>query len=96
MPEKYTKIVLFIIYYIIQLQKLRIGHDGSSPGAGWFLDLVKVDIPSKGECYTFACHRWLDRNEDDGQIEIEMEPTSVDKGPIRTSAYSVVVASSLV
>jgi len=42
-----------------------------------------VDIPSKGECYTFACHRWLDKNEDDGQIEIEIEPTSVEKGTVR-------------
>ena len=66
-----------------QLQKIRIGHDGSSPGAGWFLDEVKVDIPSKGECYTFACHRWLDKNEDDGQIEIEIEPSSVEKGAVR-------------
>lgn len=42
-----------------------------------------MDIPSKGEKYTFACHRWLDKDEADGQIEIEMEPTSVDKGAIR-------------
>jgi len=58
-------------------------------GSGWFLDEVKVDIPSKGECYTFACHRWLDKDEDDGQIEIEIEPTSVEKGAIRKSEMSL-------
>jgi len=68
---------------IIQLAKIRIGHDGSGVGSGWFLDEVKVDIPSKGECYTFACHRWLDKDEDDGLTEIEIEPTSVEKGAIR-------------
>lgn len=67
----------------MQLTKLRIGHDGSNPGAGWFLDEVVIDVPSKGEKYTFACHRWLDKKEDDGQIEIEMEPTSVEKGAVR-------------
>ena len=71
------------LFFILQLKKLRIGHDGTGAGAGWFLDEVVVDIPSKGEKYTFACHRWLDKNENDGQIEIEMEPTSVEKGAMR-------------
>ena len=72
------------VLLVFKLQKLRIGHDDSKPGSGWFLDDVVVDIPSKGEKYTFSCHRWLDKNEDDGQIEIELEPTSVEKGAIRT------------
>jgi len=74
---------IVVCFWYVQLQKIRIGHDGSSAGAGWFLDEIKVDIPSKGECYTFACHRWLDKNEDDGQIEIEIEPTSVERGAVR-------------
>lgn len=65
---------------IFQIKRIRIGHDGSKPGAGWFLDEVVIDIPSRGECYTFAFHRWLDKSEDDGQLEVEMEPTTVDRG----------------
>ena len=81
-------LLMMMMMRLAQLEKIRIGHDGSAPGAGWLLDEVKVDIPSKGECYTFACHRWLDKNEDDGQIEIEIEPTSVDKGAIRKLSNS--------
>jgi hypothetical protein len=72
------------------LQKIRIGHDGSAPGAGWFLDSVTVDIPSKGEKYTFACHRWLDAKESDGLTEIEIEPSHVDKGSARKCFPSLI------
>ena len=68
---------------LTQLEKIRIGHDGSAAGSGWFLDEVAIDIPSKGERYTFACHRWLDLKEEDGRTEIEIEPSHVDKGSAR-------------
>ena len=72
---------------------MRIGHDGASPGSGWFLDEVRVDVPSKGEGYTFACHRWLDTSEEDGLLEVELEPTQIDKGDaskyISNNYYSV-------
>jgi len=82
-------VVISVWFIVIQLKKLRIGHDGTGPGAGWFLDEIVVDIPSKGEKYTFACHRWLDKKENDGQIEIEMEPTSVEKGAMRNYLFTV-------
>ncbi len=41
---------------------------------------MRIDVPSKGENYVFACHRWLDKKEEDGQLEIEMEPTHFQKG----------------
>ena len=66
--------------FISKIEKIRIGHDGANPGSGWFLDEVRIDVPSKGENYVFACHRWLDTKEEDGQIEIEMEPTHFQKG----------------
>ena len=60
-----------------------MGHDGSKAGSGWFVDEVRIDIPSRGEHFLFACHRWLDTNEADGQIEIEMEPTDFREGSVR-------------
>lgn len=65
-----------------QVERIRIGHDGTSAGSGWFLDEVRLDVPSKGQHYLFACHRWLDTREDDGKIEIEMEPTHTEQGSI--------------
>ncbi|CAE1278375.1 unnamed protein product [Acanthosepion pharaonis] len=62
-----------------EIKKIKIGHDNSFPGAGWFLDKVKIDIPSKGEYYIFACHRWLDTDEDDGQTELFLKPSKMEK-----------------
>ncbi|XP_033751254.1 lipoxygenase homology domain-containing protein 1-like isoform X2 [Pecten maximus] len=57
------------------LKKIRIGHDNSKPGAGWYLDEVRIDIPSRGEHYLFACHRWLAKDEKDGLTMVELEPS---------------------
>ena len=63
----------------LQIEKIRIGHDGKGAGSGWFLDEVRIDVPSLGDSYVFACHRWLDEKEGDGLIEIELEPTEHQK-----------------
>ncbi|PIK54821.1 putative lipoxygenase-likey domain-containing protein 1-like [Apostichopus japonicus] len=62
-----------------QIEYLRIGHDGAGIGAGWFLDGIDVNIPSRGEDYKFACHRWLAEDEDDGETEVELYPTETKK-----------------
>ena len=56
------------------LRKIRIGHDGSSLGDGWHLKEVVIDAPKLGKKWKFPCNRWLDRSEDDGRIERELEP----------------------
>ncbi|XP_037833937.1 lipoxygenase homology domain-containing protein 1-like [Kryptolebias marmoratus] len=61
-----------------QIRRLRIGHDGKGGGCGWFLDKVVVREEGKAEAHAveFPCNRWLDRNEDDGQIVRELVPFS--------------------
>ncbi|XP_071500737.1 lipoxygenase homology domain-containing protein 1-like [Diadema antillarum] len=66
-----------------KIEYMRIGHDGSGPGAGWFLDQVEIDVPSRGENYMFAAHRWLAEDEDDGEIEIELHPSNFKKSKPR-------------
>ncbi|XP_012940880.1 lipoxygenase homology domain-containing protein 1 [Aplysia californica] len=58
-----------------KIKKIKIGHDRSKIGSAWFLDEVRIDVPSKGEHYTFACHRWLSDKEGDKQTEVEIEPS---------------------
>lgn len=31
------------------------------------------------DIFRFACHRWLDKNEDDGQIELNLTPSDVTR-----------------
>ncbi|KAL3842214.1 hypothetical protein ACJMK2_020253, partial [Sinanodonta woodiana] len=73
-----------------QINRIKIGHDGSKPGSGWFLDEVKIVVPSRGEQYIFASHRWLDTKEDDGQIEVELEVSVKDKIE-KTIPYEITV-----
>lgn len=61
---------------LLELKKIRIGHDGSGFGAGWFLD--KVVIKQIGEPRfdkTFVCERWLAKDMDDKLIEREIIPS---------------------
>ncbi|XP_030215683.1 lipoxygenase homology domain-containing protein 1 [Gadus morhua] len=59
-----------------QVQRVRIGHDGRGGGCGWFLDkvLVREEGQAESQAEVFLCNRWLDRNEDDGQIVRELVP----------------------
>ena len=50
------------------LKRLRIGHDNSGVGPGWFLDKVIVDDMENNRVYEFPCYRWFASNEDDGQL----------------------------
>uniref|UniRef100_A0A8C4HE08 Lipoxygenase homology domains 1b n=1 Tax=Dicentrarchus labrax TaxID=13489 RepID=A0A8C4HE08_DICLA len=59
------------------LEKLRIGHDNSGASAGWFLDWVKVDAPSRGQRLCFPCGRWLDKGEDDGALVRDLYPADL-------------------
>ena len=50
------------------MKRVRIGHDNSGMGPGWFLDKVIVDDLDQGAVYEFPCGRWFAKNEDDGAI----------------------------
>jgi hypothetical protein len=57
-----------------ELTKLRIGHDGTGFGSGWFLDNVVVTNEKMGTKWVFNCNKWLDKGEDDGLIVRELLP----------------------
>ncbi|XP_029365801.1 lipoxygenase homology domain-containing protein 1-like [Echeneis naucrates] len=61
-----------------QVRRVRIGHDGKGGGCGWFLDkvIVREEGQAEARAVEFPCNRWLDRNEDDGQIVRELVPFS--------------------
>ncbi|KAJ8050374.1 Lipoxygenase-likey domain-containing protein 1 [Holothuria leucospilota] len=59
-------------YPLGPLKKIRIGHDNSMVGAGWFLDKVIIDDVEMNATYEFPCNRWLAKDEDDGLITREL------------------------
>jgi len=54
------------------LTKIRMGHNGSGFGAGWFLESVKVKNLSDNQIFEFPCNQWFDKGEGDGQIERDL------------------------
>ncbi|XP_015749537.1 PREDICTED: lipoxygenase homology domain-containing protein 1-like, partial [Acropora digitifera] len=73
--------------FLGRLARIRIGHDNSGLGPGWFLNKVVVEDPKTGEAVDFPCRRWFSKSEDDGKISRELsrgdaseDDIIVDKG----------------
>lgn len=62
--------MFFTLSPLIQLEKVRIGHDGRGLGTGWYLEEVVIIIHD--ECWIFPCNRWLADYEDDGKTERDL------------------------
>lgn len=77
---------MFLILWI-QIKKIRLGHDGTGVGAGWFVDDLVIEVPSTGDTYRFAMHRWLAEDEADGKLEVELEPTEAIKTDKRMCGF---------
>ncbi|KAM9858421.1 lipoxygenase homology domain-containing protein 1 [Aulostomus maculatus] len=75
-----------------QIRRVRIGHDGKGGGCGWFLDkvVVREEGQTEAQAVEFPCNRWLDRNEDDGQIVRELVPFS-DGQQLYNVSYHIAV-----
>ena len=52
----------------------RIGHDNTGVGPGWHLKEVIIESIDLGKKWIFPCNRWLDKNEGDGRIDVELTP----------------------
>ncbi|XP_062933380.1 lipoxygenase homology domain-containing protein 1 isoform X3 [Cynocephalus volans] len=59
------------------INRLVIGHDSTGIHAGWFLGSVQIRVPRQGKQYTFPANRWLDKNQADGRLEVELYPSEV-------------------
>ena len=68
------------------LYRVRIGHDGSGRGSGWFLNRVEVR-PEGGRPEVFECGRWLDKDEDDGKTERDLVLSPEGKAKLRLGKW---------
>ncbi|XP_033614996.1 oxygen-regulated protein 1 [Fukomys damarensis] len=57
-----------------KLKKVRVSHDGTGPGNGWFLEniIVKSEEGDSSQDVLFSCNRYLDEYQDDGKTEREL------------------------
>uniref|UniRef100_A0A2K6TP14 Lipoxygenase homology domain-containing protein 1 n=1 Tax=Saimiri boliviensis boliviensis TaxID=39432 RepID=A0A2K6TP14_SAIBB len=59
------------------INRLVIGHDSTGMHASWFLGSVQIRVPRQGKQYTFPANRWLDKNQADGRLEVDLYPSEV-------------------
>ncbi|XP_078473113.1 lipoxygenase homology domain-containing protein 1 [Lampetra planeri] len=73
-----------------RVTRVRIGHDGRGGSSGWFLDkiMVKEMDAVNAEEVEFPCNRWLDDDEDDGQIVRELVPLG-DAQMLKNVSYHI-------
>ncbi|CAH1791204.1 unnamed protein product [Owenia fusiformis] len=72
-----------------QILKIRIEHDNSGFGPGWFLEKVVLRaIDDHSKVYHFPCHAWLAKDEGTGETYRDIRPASAtskgkkeNKGP---------------
>jgi len=81
---------------LLQLEKIIIRHDGSKPGAGWFLEKVSVKAgQASGPPVVFKCGRWLDCKEDDGMIVREIYALGSGQNSVDAQNPDMLVASKI-
>ena len=62
------------------IKKIRIGHDNSGIGPGWFLEKVKIQqMDDETKVWYCLCGHWLASDEEDGAIQREL-PAGAEDG----------------
>ncbi|XP_032242915.2 uncharacterized protein LOC5517078 isoform X2 [Nematostella vectensis] len=87
--------------YLGDLVKLRIGHDNTGWGPGWYLDKVTVDDSKSGDTAFFPCGKWFATDSDDGLITrvltreggpastVIIDTENVKAGPLGLESHSI-------
>ncbi|XP_068933675.1 lipoxygenase homology domain-containing protein 1 isoform X3 [Petaurus breviceps papuanus] len=73
-----------------KVKRVRVGHDGKGGGSGWYLErvLVREEGQTESDNVEFPCNRWLDRDQDDGQLIRELLPSG-SKATLKNFRYHI-------
>ncbi|KAK3092113.1 hypothetical protein FSP39_025311 [Pinctada imbricata] len=76
-----------------EIYKIRIAHDNSGDSPGWLCDEIRMKDLDTDEELQFVCHRWLARDEDDGEICRELPAVRKYEPSLSLVRYSVYVTT---
>lgn len=79
---KYLSMVLLFW----QVDRIKLSHDHTGYGSGFFVEEVEVEVPARQDRVKFPCRCWLAQDVDDGKIEREM--FAVTPLPSKWSVFS--------
>ena len=63
----------------MQIEKLRVGHDGRGPAADWYVEEVILNSAVRGEHLIFPCHAWVAEEHGAGSADKELYPKQPGK-----------------
>ena len=76
-----------------EIQRIRVGHDNSGAGPGWYLDQITI-MSSGQKPLVFDCDDWLDSSAGDGQTSRTLFPHGSGDAKGRLCRYKVEVLTS--
>ncbi|CAL8318268.1 unnamed protein product [Lota lota] len=80
---------------ISPLSRVTIGHDNGAVGAGWYCEKIKVEyieeLREVVDTLVFPSNRWLARDEEDGEIVVELLPEGIED--LEINSYEIHVFS---
>jgi len=82
----------------LQIEKLRVGHDGRGPAADWYVEEVILNSAVRGEHLIFPCHAWVAEEHGAGSADKELYPKQPGKNvtDIQSQRISVDCEQSLI
>ena len=70
-----------------EIREVEIGHDGSTPGSGWFIDDVMVEVPTRGSRFIIPVNDWLSKEHGDGKTSRIFPVEGRRHGSVRPSEF---------
>ena len=72
--EGVNEILLHHLIFLsnFQVDRIKLSHDHTGYGSGFFVEEVEVEVPARQDRVKFPCRCWLAQDVDDGKIEREM------------------------
>ena len=58
----------------LQIEKLRVGHDGRGVASDWYVEEVILNSAVRGEHLIFSCHAWVAEEQGVGYADKELYP----------------------
>jgi hypothetical protein len=74
----YYNVVFVPFAYIIDLQRIRIGHDNSGFSPDWFLEKVIIHSTTLNKEWYFQAGKWISKSLGDGRLEHELVASEQD------------------
>jgi hypothetical protein len=70
------------------LEVVEIEHTGDTPEESWFLDNIRIEMPTKGRAFYFICNEWLSKTKGDGRTKRILKVQDSNQGSFRPCKIS--------